>query len=474
MGGATAAHAGRRLVFYTVAVAALIVYWIVWGGSMQPPGPPPAPAAPPDEREDEPLARVDPERLADVRDTTRAERALLEPEATDHLLDQAARLLWGDLEQLGLRRGDREELVESGADHRGEPVEALGTLAWFERLPPGPFAFAVRGEVVDEQAGSWNFLVVNQPLDLVPGDFVRLAGFFLKHYDMPRPDRSTSSGPLVVANELLRSLPRIEPVTELRPDLFARVHDQGLGESSRPLEGPEFYEALSYVRHAPEEEFFPPGVDLVEYRSSDLRDHSEEFRGRLVRVSGTLGHAERVPLGPRGENPLGIPFIWKLWLISPWGPALVYTFDEPEGIRLGQDIADADGLYYRRYSYENQRGQAQIAAVVLARRVTRFEVQPNVWLPVVFKITIGIVVIVCLLLYLGNRRDRQEEQAARRKRMERQKRRAGGPGEGAPPAAGPPPAGTRAGGPGTGGPDSGGAGDAGPAEAPAGDAPRSP
>ena len=38
-----------------------------------------------------------------------------------------------------------------------------------------------------------------------------------------------------------------------------------------------------------------------EYRSSDLREHSGEFRGHVLRVSGTLAWAERVPLGPRGE-----------------------------------------------------------------------------------------------------------------------------------------------------------------------------
>ncbi|MHC5212225.1 MAG: hypothetical protein ACYTG2_16020 [Planctomycetota bacterium] len=423
MGGGTASNASRRLLVYMVAIVALLVYWIVWGGGIQSPEPPAIPESAPDERQAEPLAKVDVERLADVRDTTRTERATLEPDATGHLLDQSARLLWGDLEQLGLERADWEELVERGAEHRGRPFWTLGTLAWVERLPPGPFAYAVRGEVVGEDGRSWNMVVVNEPLDLVPGDFVKLAGFFLKHYDMPRPDRSVSSGPLIVGNELLRSAPRIEPVMSLRPDLFARVHDQGLGESSRPVEGPEFYEALSYIRHAPEDVVFPPDQEIIEYRASDLREHSESFRGQVVRVSGTLAWAEKIPLGPRGENPLGIPFIWKLWLTSPWGPALVYTFDEPGDIRLRQDIADADGLYFRRYSYENSRGQAQIAAVVLARRVTRFEVQPNEWLPVVIKITIGIVIIVCILLYLGNRRDREDEQAARKKRMERQKRR---------------------------------------------------
>jgi hypothetical protein len=107
------------------------------------------------------------------------------------------------------------------------------------------------------------------------------------------------------------------------------------------------------------------------------------------------------------------------WLAAP--TTLVYSFEPPDGLAVGHDIVDVDGIYFRRYSYENRVGRPHTAAVVLARRMQRFEPRPNVLSPLVIRITIVVAVVAIVLLYFGTMRDRAAATVARRSRLQRQK-----------------------------------------------------
>jgi len=418
-------HKGRLLA-YGVLLAALLLYVGVTivrgtGAAAGPAAPAPAGEAVPRGIR-EPLARVDPARLADVRDGSELLRAVLERDAAAHLLEQAGRLVHGDLEQLGLRDVPRAELLAGPTAHRGQPCTVIGTLAWQEELQDDVLGFCVQGEVRDAQDEPWNFLVLAPLVDVRRGEVVRLSGFFLKHWDLLRPDGSRSSGPLLVGAEMLRSAFRIEPVTELPPGFLARVRDFDLRDASLPIESPELFQLLSFVQNTPAETLFRGQPAPPEVRPDLLLRDTDEWRGEPVRISGTLLLSRQIPLGPLGENPLGVPFIWELWLSSYQGTARVLSLEIPSGLRDGQDIVDADGIYFRRCTYENAQDLPHSAAVVVAKRLQRYVPQPNTWLPVAIRVVVGLVAAGAVLFALVARSDRKAAAAARQARIGRKKK----------------------------------------------------
>lgn len=427
MGGSGKVDGQRRMIAYSLLLVALVVFYIIKGPGSSP-RPATVPLAPPQlPKQNEPLAQVERELLVTVADRTRDDRALLEPASFAHLSEQAAKLVYGDLEAFDLERGDWIELTNSADSRRGDALYVIGTLKWMQPMSDSR-GYQVRAEIEDEDGRSWNAIFVTEPFDLHPGDVVKAAGFFFKHYDMLRPDRSTSSGPLIVGEELLRSAFRIDPVSQLREDLFMRVRDYDISEAGRPIDSPEFYELLSYVMNVPTEELFPADVDLSNVAPLRLLKHTDLYRGTTLRVEGLLLAAQQVPLGPRGENPLGIPFVWKLWLSSYGGISLVITFESPEEFIEREHVILADGVYFRRYAYENQLGNPKMAAVLIAARIERYVHPTSPISPLLIWIIIGMISIVGVLMWVGAQRDRVSEAAARQKRVARQKKLAGLPG----------------------------------------------
>lgn len=435
----------RRLIVYAVFFV-LLLAWVgvsLFRAAQAPQGPA---VAPPDEAVPrgvrEPLARVDPALLAGVRDGSELERAVLERDAAAHLLEQAGRLVWGDLEQLGLQPADRDALAASPAAFRGRPLWVIGTLQWQEELQDDVLGACVQGELRDAQDRPWNFLSLSQLHDVRTGEVARASGFFLKHWDLLRPDGTRSSGPLLVCEEILRSAFRIEPVTELDRELLLRVRDFDLQDASQPLESPELYQLLSYVQSTPPERLFAERDPPPEIRPDALMRDTGEWRGEPVRVSGRLLLAREIPLGPRGENPLGVPFAWDLWLSSYQGVSRVISLQPPEGLEEMKDIVDADGLYFRRYAYENTRDMPRMAAVVVASRLQRFVPPENEWLPAAVRVMVGLAAGGAVLFFLLARSDRKAAAAARQASIARKKKLVARPGvlhrprgDGGPPAA---------------------------------------
>lgn len=436
-------NARRRLIAYLIAIAVL-------GGAIvlyDPPERAPEivardadadlPVRPPHEA----LVEIDRARLAAVRDATPTARALLERDARLHLLEQSSRLIWGDLQRLGLQRGDWQQLMDDPASQRGDAVWAIGRLKWFETETLDGL-FEVRGEIEDERGRSWGFLVAaepygaergaRQPTPIEVGEVVRVEGFFFKVADLARPDRSVVTAPLIVGRDLNRSMFRMEPVTELTDDQVARIasiDDRTLGLAEQPLETPEFYELLSYVKHAPRERLF--AEEPVEVTPDMLLKSPARWRARPVRVTGVLVAAKQEELGLGGENPLGEPFIWELWAsdnrAGELGTVGILAFDLPEGLRPGT-IVEADGLFFRRQAYETRENKAHMASIILAREVWEFVPPPDTLTPIMVKIVGGLVGVVILLIVLANWRDRRASLDQRSKRMKRHQRNAALPG----------------------------------------------
>jgi len=442
----------RRVLVYAVMAVILFAVWKLYRHE---PPPPPDVDTPlevldvPDDRPLPPRAQVDPARLSSVRDGSRTERALLEPDASMHLLEECTRLAWGDLDQLGLRAGNAAELARDGAALRGQPFWVLGELQWsvsetIDFLP------RTRGEIVDRDGTSWAFLVVVEPFAVEPGDVVRLSGFYLKQYELLRPSGEFVTAPLLVGEELLASAYRIEPVTALREDLFDDLRDRDLDQANRPLECMAYYELLSYALHGSTEGSPSPALAAPELRPSDLLAAPDDWRGQRVHMTGSLIYMKRSPLGPRGENPLGEPFVWELWITDARageiGTMLALSLREPQGVAERQ-IVEVEGYFFRRWAFENRANHPRMVPVIMASSIERFVPREDTLTPLLVRISLGMVIVVAAIIVYAQRRERRAERAQRDKRVRRKGKllssvasrpAVGGSGTGAPATAGAP------------------------------------
>ena len=411
-----------RMIVYGIVAVAIFSLLVAKDGD-----PPPTDELPDDRyqtpREYEPLARVDPARLTSVRDDTDTARAVLEPGPLQHLIDQASKLVYGDMAQLGVQAVPRAELLADSAARRGDPVWVLGRMQWYE-LDSYTDPISFRGEVLDERGESWLFQVVTPPRELDFDDVVRLNGFYLKHHDMLRPDRSFASGPLVVAEELLPSAFRLDPVTELTPEMFRGVRDYDMELASRPLDSLPYFQLLSYVANTPADEIFGPVEEREPMYASVLLKQQDEWRGKPVTVRGNLLHMQRSLLGPSGENPLGQPYVWDLWLLNrTGGPTHVVMLEEPVGLVGGRDmLVDVDGLFFRRQVYENKNNQAMVASVLIGARAREFIIPEDEITPWIQRIVLGMGMLLLTLIAVAQLREGKLMARARVRSVARKKR----------------------------------------------------
>ncbi|MFT7464073.1 MAG: hypothetical protein ACI9EF_002422 [Pseudohongiellaceae bacterium] len=367
-----------------------------------------------------PLAQVKPELLESVADGSAVERSRMEPDARKHLMQQAGRLVFGDLRKLGLASAHWETLITGGAEHRGAPVWVLGTLSWWQDEIVNGYT-EVRGEVIDREGRPWAFLSVTEPYDLNVGDVVKLAGFWFKAHDMLRPDGTVVTAPLIVADELLASAYPIEPVTEFPAASLEEVRDYNIVQASRPLDSLNFYELLSFADHGHPQDVLPPGA-ATEVMPSELLAEPGEWRGEPVSVTGVLYYMTEAPLGPRGENPIGVPFAWNLWVsdnrAGSAGTMLVISLEEPTSVKERQ-IVTIKGRFFRRYAFENKANHPRMAAVIIATEIEALIPEVNTLTPLLMDIILSVVGLAVVAIFLSQWRERRAMGVARKQRMRR-------------------------------------------------------
>ena len=132
-----------RMIVYGIVAVAIFSLLVAKDGD-----PPPTDELPDDRyqtpREYEPLARVDPARLTSVRDDTDTARAVLEPGPLQHLIDQASKLVYGDMARLGVQAVPRAELLADSAARRGDPVCSAACSGTSSTATPTRSASAAR------------------------------------------------------------------------------------------------------------------------------------------------------------------------------------------------------------------------------------------------------------------------------------------------------------------------------------------
>ena len=103
----------------------------------------------------------------------------------------------------------------------------------------------------------------------------------------------------------------------------------------------------------------------------------DQYRGRLVNVSGIVRRANRMDLFP---NDYGFKAYYQVWLWpsdNPSAPIVVYCLALPNGFPIGMEFAEqaeATGFFFKRWAYQSKDG-LRTAPTILARTL-RWEKRP--------------------------------------------------------------------------------------------------
>jgi hypothetical protein len=88
---------------------------------------------------------------------------------------------------------------------------------------------------------------------------------------------------------------------------------------------------------------------------AQLFSQPRSFRGRMVRIAGTIRRLQEVPAP---SNAIGIDRYWQAWLDpagGPSSPVVVYFLSLPPGTPTGMRVdvpAIVDGVFFKRWAYQ--------------------------------------------------------------------------------------------------------------------------
>lgn len=121
----------------------------------------------------------------------------------------------------------------------------------------------------------------------------------------------------------------------------------------------------------PEAEIEKHSIGQVSY--AQIFHQPREYRGKLVRVSGT---AVRVEERRAFAFPLNVSVLYEVWLkmddAPPREPTLVYALSLPEGFPINQDIHERitfTGFFYKRFPFATETDIAS-SPLLLAKTIS--------------------------------------------------------------------------------------------------------
>jgi len=187
----------------------------------------------------------------------------------------------------------------------------------------------------------------------------------------------------------------------------------------RDEENPAWFNLLGVLKQADESELRRASIGRVSWLQ--LNEQSDEYRGELVTVRGTIRRAHRVDATP---NDVGIDGYYQIWLQpddNPKQPIVVYCLELPEAFPTGMELAErarVTGFYFKRWLYKGQ-DELQTAPVLLVKTIAWQEksVTAEDDIPAVFNTIYFLIAAAAILsllaigyiLYCSRGRPRKEE-----------------------------------------------------------------
>ena len=152
-----------------------------------------------------------------------------------------------------------------------------------------------------------------------------------------------------------------------QPEMFSGIEDDTF---FRAEENAAWFMLLDILRQTSIAELNNRSVGEVAF--AQLFHQTNDFRGKLVTVTGTIRRAHRVPAS---KNALGIKSYWQCWVRPMDGsnsPIVLYSLELPESVGEGMDIrqsASFTGFCFKRWAYNSASGP-RVAPILLAKTVT--------------------------------------------------------------------------------------------------------
>ena len=153
---------------------------------------------------------------------------------------------------------------------------------------------------------------------------------------------------------------------ELRPEMFSGIQDDTF---FRADENAAWFMLIDILRQTSITELEDRSVGDVAF--AQLFHQTNDFRGKLVTVTGTIRRAHRVPAS---KNELGINSYWQCWVRPTDGsnsPIVLYSLELPESVGEGMDIrqsASFTGFCFKRWAYNSASGP-RVAPILLAKTI---------------------------------------------------------------------------------------------------------
>jgi hypothetical protein len=376
---------------------------------------PEAPAAVPEVEVEVATPEVDLAALAAAtRDASEAERVLVETAALEQLLETCRLIAPTHFEPMGGRVLDAALAAAVLADppaHRGALLRAFGTIEAIDAFDaPGTTAH-YRGRLALEGGGAAWFAVRSLSEDWGEvGEFVRIDGLFLKVY-RGQAGGAWIDAPWIVGARAERAYPRLEPVAELDPALFADIEDDGSeGLTGLPFEA--YWALVAYARDVPEGAIDWESAPLFDKDlAAELSERGADLRGVPLR----LPPSEILDIWHQAQpaNPLRAERLVEGWA-SNWnwvkGPSPVIRFITPldtTELRRG-DHFTARGFFLKNLAYEPRDGGMAVAPFFVLHSIdAHTPSKKNPWVKVFGTMAVGLLVVVCLA-YVALMRDQRK------------------------------------------------------------------
>jgi len=371
-----------------------------------------------------PAAKVIPEKLSEVKDTDISDRVVKEKEPFVHLIKEAAKLVYGDMEILGLKKADSKAILDDPSACRGLPYEIKGNLQWYEEITDLDFKL-FRGYILSLEGEYFYFTVREMPRDLKIDDVVKLQGFFYKVYsfNLQGEDKRINNAVYLVGKSLIPSFYELQPALKLDFALLDTLYDFNVEDMFKPFEEKPLYHMLSFVNNIDDETFELMRKDKLfeEHLAKDIRAKPGVFRGAPVRVLGEIIWTVERTLGPEGENPIGVRSVYHGININYRGNFCYFiSFEDPKEMKK-DGMFYHDGFFFRNFAYKSRNDKICLAPVLIARGFERYNIPEDNTLKLVsYAILIGAILAgFCFITYIV--RDRKENLKYRDKFIKRKK-----------------------------------------------------